>query len=192
MSYEGPELPVAPARSSKEIKPRSRALFYSIGCAGGAAFTLITLLLFLNLFSKGSQNIHPDKTADLKILEQAHVPAYPNWTYDEDTTKQIRYASNVAANLKGVKIDKQVIAMQVPAEEKATWTWFETELLKKGYKKTDKTVTIPFAGKKVEQVIFARGIQRLAVQVLPDDEFPGKSIIVFSWMLFAEPGNPNV
>jgi hypothetical protein len=184
MSYEGPELPVTPAK-----KERPRTLFYALGCGGVAAFLLIGLMLMLDTLNQGARKIVIDKAADLTLLRQAHVPFYPEATYDEETIRQIRAMINIASGAKGTKTDKTVIAMQVPADEKTTWAWYEKKLIEAGYKRTDKVVTIPVAGK---QIIYERGVQRLAVQVMPDKEFPGKSIITFSWMLFAEPGNKDV
>jgi hypothetical protein len=186
MSYEGPELPVAPAS-----RQRPRMVFYAAGCVSVLAIALIALMTLLNSLSRVGAELVVDKKADLTTLENAHVALYPGATYDEQTIRQIRAATLMTAKYKGIQTDKQVIVLQVPADEKTTWEWYEKKLTEVGYKKTDKTVTIPVAGKKVEQIIFARGIQRLAVQVLPDEEFPGKSIITFSWMLFADPTRPD-
>jgi hypothetical protein len=186
MSYEGPSLAPATSRS------RPRVVFYAIGCVGILAIALIALMAMLNTLSKVGNELVVDKKADLATLENAHVALYPGATYDEQTIRQIRAATLIAAKYKGVQTDKQVIVLQVPADEKTTWAWYEKKLIEAGYNKTNKTVTIPVGGKKVEQVIFARGIQRLAVQVLPDEEFPGKSIVTFSWMLFADPTRPDL
>jgi hypothetical protein len=189
MSYEGPELPVV---SSSATRQRPRFVFYAIGCVGVLAVALIALMVMLDSLARGSANLVVDKKADLELLNNIHVPTYPEATYDEATIREIRYASKVAAGFKGIQLDRQIIALQVPADEKTTWAWYEKNLAAVGYKRTDKTVTIPFGGKKVEQVLFARGVQRLAVQVMPDQEFPGKSIVTFSCIFFAEPGRPGL
>jgi hypothetical protein len=187
MSYEGPELPITPA-----ARPRPRFALYAVGCAGMAAFLLIGLMSLLNTLNKVATEIVIDKKADLNLLATSHIPIYPGATYDETTIRQIRAATLWAAKSKGVQTDKPVIALQIPADEKTARDWYEKKLTEVGYKRTDKTITIPFGGKKVEQVIYARGVQRLAMQVIPDSEFPGKSIVTFSVMAFAEPGRTDV